>query len=131
MNGDGCYSQRTIAGVFLTRLVDVLALAFGAALALVALVAEAFFGAALVAVLGLASVFLGRPAVLVPAGFVALVAFCEEKEKEVSWDSERKVEGGEIDVPWRRVSFPWWRWRVLRRVPSWPASRCRRDLWGC
>ena len=70
-------ASHTIAGVFFTRLVDVLALAFGAALAFVALVADAFFGAAFV-VLGLASVFLGLPAVLVPAGFAALVAFCEE-----------------------------------------------------
>lgn len=62
---------RTIAGVFFTRLVDVLAVA---ALAFVVLAAEAFFGAAL-AVVGFPSVFLGRPAVLVPAGFAALVAF--------------------------------------------------------
>ena len=53
------------------------ALALGAAFAFVALVAEAFFGAAFVVVV-LASVFLGLPAVLVPAGFVALVAFYEE-----------------------------------------------------
>ena len=69
--------QRTIAGVFFTRLVDVLAFAalvLGAALAFVVLAVEAFFGAAL-AVAGFASVFLGRPAVLVPAGFAALAAF--------------------------------------------------------
>ena len=68
---------RTIAGVFFTRLVDVLAFAalvLGAALAFVVLAAEAFFGVAF-AVAGFASVFLGRPAVLVPAGFAALVAF--------------------------------------------------------
>ena len=70
----------TIAGVFFTRLVDVLAfaaLALGAALALVALVAAAFFGAAFVAAV-LVSVFLGLPAVLVPAGLAALVTFCED-----------------------------------------------------
>lgn len=46
------------------------AFALGAAFALVA---DAFFGAAFVAVF--ASVFLGLPAVLVPGGLVALVAF--------------------------------------------------------
>lgn len=69
----------TIAGVFLTRLVDVLALAalaLGAAFVFVALVVDAFFGAAFVA--GFASVFLGLPAVLVPAAFVVLVAFYVE-----------------------------------------------------
>lgn len=73
----GFEDRRTIAGVFFTRLVDVLALAalvLGAALAFVVLAAEAFFGVAL-AVAGFASVFLGRPAVLVPAGFAVLVAF--------------------------------------------------------
>lgn len=68
----------TIAGVFLTRLVDVLALAafaLGAAFVFVALVADAFFGAAFVAVF--VSVFLGLPAVLVPAAFVVLAAFYE------------------------------------------------------
>ena len=71
--------RHTIAGVFFTRLVDVLALAafaLGAAFAFVALVVDAFFGAAFVVVF--ASVFFGLPAVLVPAGFVALVAFYEE-----------------------------------------------------
>ena len=95
---------RTIAGVFFTRLVDVLALALGAALAFVALVAEAFLGAAFVVVV-LASVFLGLPAVLVPAGFVALVAFYEESAEILC---ERR---GEIDIPWRLVSFPWSRRR--------------------
>lgn len=52
------------------------AFALGAAFALVV---DAFFGAALVAVL--VSVFLGLPAVLVPAGFVALVAFYDELAK--------------------------------------------------
>ena len=52
------------------------ALVLGVALAFVVLAAEAFLGAAL-AVAGFASVFLGRPAVLVPAGFAALVAFWE------------------------------------------------------
>lgn len=52
------------------------AFALGAAFALVV---EAFFGAAFV--VGFASVFLGRPAVLVPAGFAALVTFCEELAK--------------------------------------------------
>ena len=59
---------------------DVLALAafvLGAALAFVVLVVEAFFGADFVAAV-FVSVFLGLPAVLVPAGFVALVAFYEE-----------------------------------------------------
>ena len=72
-------SRHTIAGVFFARLVDVLALAafaLGAAFAFVALVVDAFFGAAFVVVF--ASVFLGLPAVLVPAGLVALVAFYEE-----------------------------------------------------
>lgn len=54
-----------------------LAFALGAALAFVVLVVVAFFGAAFVAVV-FVSVFLGLPAVLVPAGFAALVAFCEE-----------------------------------------------------
>lgn len=63
-----------MAGVFFTRLVEVLAFALGSALAFVALAAEAFFGAAFVAAV-FVSVFLGLPAVLVPAGFVALVAF--------------------------------------------------------
>lgn len=67
----------TIAGVFFTRLVEVLAFALGAALAFVVLVVVAFFGAAFVAAV-FVSVFLGLPAVLVPAGFAALVAFCEE-----------------------------------------------------
>ena len=51
----------------------VAALVLGAALAFVVFVAD-FFGAAL-AVAGFASVFFGRPAVLVPAGFAAFVAF--------------------------------------------------------
>ena len=51
----------------------VAALVLGAALVFVVLAAD-FFGAAL-AVAGFASVFLGRPAVLVPAGFAAFVAF--------------------------------------------------------
>lgn len=54
-----------------------LAFALGSALAFVALVVDAFFGAALVAAV-FVSVFLGLPAVLVPAGLVALVAFYEE-----------------------------------------------------
>lgn len=66
-----------MAGVFFTRLVDVLAFALGAAFAFVALVVDAFFGVAFVAAV-LVSVFLGLPAVLVPAGFVALVTFYEE-----------------------------------------------------
>ena len=70
---------RTIAGVFFTRLVEVFAFAalvLGVALVFVVLVVEVFFGAALV--VAVASVFLGLPAVLVPAGFVALVAFYEK-----------------------------------------------------
>ena len=55
-----------------------LAFALGAAFAFVALAVDAFFGAAFV------SVFLGLPAVLVPAGFVALVAFYEELARIVS-----------------------------------------------
>ena len=53
------------------------AFVLGAALAFVALVVEAFFGADFVGAV-FVSVFLGLPAVLVPAGFVALVAFYEE-----------------------------------------------------
>lgn len=53
------------------------AFVLGAALAFVVFVVEAFFGADFVAAV-FVSVFLGLPAVLVPAGFVALVAFCEE-----------------------------------------------------
>ena len=49
------------------------AFALGAAFAFVVLAVDAFFGAAFVVVL--VSVFLGLPAVLVPAGFVALVTF--------------------------------------------------------
>lgn len=54
-----------------------LAFALGAAFVFVALVVDAFFGAAFVAAV-FVSVFLGLPAVLVPAGFVAVVAFCKE-----------------------------------------------------
>lgn len=54
-----------------------LAFALGSAFAFVALVVDAFFGAALVAAV-FVSVFLGLPAVLVPAGLVALVAFYKE-----------------------------------------------------
>ena len=65
-----------MAGVFFARLVDVLALALGAAFVFVALAAEAFFGAAFVAAV-FVSVFFGRPAVLAPAGLAALVVFYE------------------------------------------------------
>ena len=68
-------SRHTIAGVFFTRLVDVLAFAAFALGVALALAVDAFFGAAFVAVF--ASVFLGLPAVFVPAGLVALVAFYE------------------------------------------------------
>ena len=58
------------------------AFALGAALALVV---EAFFGPALVAVF--VSVFFGRPAVLVPAGFVVLVVFYEDRLAKIPRES--------------------------------------------
>ena len=101
-----------MAGVFFARLVEVLALALGAAFAFVALAAEAFFGAALVAAV-FVSVFFGLPAVLVPAGLAALVAFY----KEVSQAFDKIL--ATTDVPWQLVSFPWWRRRqVWQQVPS-------------
>lgn len=75
--GGGGGSRRTIAGAFLTRLVDVLALALGAAFVLAV---DAFFSATFVAVL---SVFFGLPAVLVAAGLVALVTFYRELDEVV------------------------------------------------
>lgn len=81
----------------MTRLVDVLALAalaFGAALAFVALVVDAFFGAAF------ASVFLGLPAVLVPAAFAVLVAFYEALAGAL-----HECLGQQVCVPWRQASF--------------------------
>ena len=101
-----------MAGVFFARLVEVLAFALGAAFAFVVLAAEAFFGAALVAAV-FVSVFFGLPAVLVPAGLAALVAFY----KTVSQAFDKIW--APTDVPWQMVSFPWWRRRqVWRRVPS-------------
>ena len=100
-----------MAGVFFARLVEVLAFALGAAFVFVALAAEAFFGAALVVAV-FVSVFFGLPAVLVPAGLAALVAFYEQ----VSQAFDKM--GAPTDVPWQLVSFPWRRRQVWRRVPS-------------